>query len=482
VRPASSAHRLAMLVLGALCAAGTAARARAAETLGVLAVAEPPGPDERLAQLARDLRAALAEQGPGVLDEGAVRDRMLARPPSAALADLDRAYAGAIAAHAAGEYEPANRALRSVIEALEALPEAPEVFAAWTRAQLRLARSEQELGRGVTAQAVLERLLRAAPGLRADPRQFPPSFQVLVEEARARLAAQGTRRLTVESQPSCRVFVEGREVGSSPVALELPPGRYRVAGIAGGIRVPAQQVELDEDRSVQLDLSLAEALRPAAPGLAWPAAGRGAALLAAGSRLGLDRVVAGEALGQGAERLLAASVLDPRRGAVEREARVRLQGPGASPAALQALAAYLVAGQPSPLVSTPEGPSTAAPPLLAAHPSPLAPAPAAARPASPLGWVALGTGAASLLAAALTVKYARDAQGSYADARAMLGPAGRVAPPATVAGYNAAIRDGDGARNRAYAAGIAGATCVATTALLAYLSYRQTGQVGPFRF
>jgi PEGA domain len=471
--------RLALALLLVLALVSTA---RAEESIGVLAVAEPPGPDARLVELTGQLRSAFATRTAGVLDAAALRDRMVGRAPPAALPELDRAYAGAIAAHAAGEYESSNRTLRSVVDALEALPEGPEVFAAWTRAQLRLARSEQELGRGVTAQAVLERLLRAAPELRADPRQFPPSFHGLVEEARARLRSLGTRRLTVESQPEARAFVEGREVGTTPVTLDLPPGRYRVAGLSGGIRAPVQLVELTEDRRVQLDLSLLDALRPdSGPGLSLPMVDRGPRLLAACSRLGLDRAVMASLLPAGEVTFLSATLLDARRGRAEREGRIVLGGGQASRGALEALAAYLVAGTPSPLVSTPEGSSLPVASLLPAGSSPLA-APVASRRGSPLGWAALGTGAAALVTGVLTAMNARDAQGRYADARAMVGGDGRVAPPATVAQYNAVIAAGDGARDRAVGYGVATGATLAATAVLSYLSYRQTGEVGPFRF
>src|ERR671918_648832 len=66
-------------------------------SLGVIAVADPPG-------------------------------------PSASLSELDRAYSGALATYHGGDYEGAIRSLRTVIADLEKMPEGPEVFGQWSRA------------------------------------------------------------------------------------------------------------------------------------------------------------------------------------------------------------------------------------------------------------------------------------------------------------------------------------------------------------
>jgi hypothetical protein len=467
----------------ALALALLPASARGEEALGVLAVAEAPGPGPELVALAGELRAALSARTQGVLGADALRARMSGYALPSALGDLDRAYAGAVAAHAAGEFEPANRTLRSVVEALEALPEGPELFAAWTRATLRLARSEQELGRGVEAQAVLERLLRAVPDLRADPRQYPPSFQRLVADAGERLRALGTRRLMVEAFPPARVFVEGREIGSSPISLDLPPGRYRVAGRHGGIRATSV-VDLSEDRTVQLDLSIADALRPdAGPGLALPEPGRVARVLTAAARLSLDRAVMAEVRADGEGRDLAAALLDVRRGVAQREGRIHLAAGGAAVDAVDALAGFLLTGEASRLV-VPAAPSLALSPEgaeRALHAAPNTTAPERRR-SSALGWSAVGTGVAAILAGTAAVIYGRDAQGRYDDARAMLDGSGRVAPPNSVATYNAALSAGDRRRDAAIGLGIGAGVSAATTAVLAYVSWRRTGEIGPFRF
>ena len=282
--------RLALSVL-TLCAIPIA-RSAAAECTGVLALSEPPGPGAELSGMTGQLRAALSSRDASVLKGEEIRSRMFGSAAPTTLSELDRAYAGALVTHATGEYEQSVRTLRGIVTDLERLPEGPEVFEQWTRAMLRLARVEQELGRGVNAQADLERVVRSQPDTRADPRQFPPSFLALLEDARERLAAAGTHRLTVESRPEARVFVDGREVGMSPVTVNVAPGRHRVGGQRDSVHAPTLITDVTQDRVVQLDMSLAEALRPdAGPGLAISPTGSPERIVTAASRLAFERVV-----------------------------------------------------------------------------------------------------------------------------------------------------------------------------------------------
>ncbi len=353
-RRASSAVLLLALALpGAAVAAD--------EVVGVLAVGEPPGPTPELAAATEQLRAALAGSMPGVVGAAELRQRMTGPPPPATFAELKRAHAGAVAAYTAGEFESSVKTLRAVAEALEALPESADVFAQWTETMLRLARTEQELGRRVEAQTDLERLLRAAPDAKPDGRWYPPSFLALVEGSRERLRAVGTRRLAVEADPGVRVFVDGREVGAGPVEVSLPPGSYRVAGERDGVRTRAVVADLSQDdRSVELDLRSAAAMRPeVGPGLAVAAAERPLRVVTAAARLGLDRAVATSLVRDGDATLLVATAYEVRGGKAEREGRIRMEGGVPPPGAIWALAAFVATGRASALVSTPAGPSLA---------------------------------------------------------------------------------------------------------------------------
>src|SRR5207248_4496215 len=161
-----------------------------AETIGVVAVDKPPGPNSDLAELTLQVRGAVAERSQGVLEAAQLRERMTGQtgqPSSATLAELDRAYAGALATYQNGDFEGSVRTLRAVIDDLDRLPDSPEAFAQRTRAMLRLARSEQTLGHKDAAKAVIDNLVRAAPGVKVDLTQYPPSFEKQIRTAEREL-------------------------------------------------------------------------------------------------------------------------------------------------------------------------------------------------------------------------------------------------------------------------------------------------------
>jgi hypothetical protein len=430
------------------------------------------------------LRAGLADRGEPVLGEAALRARMLGAVLPAELGPLDRAFAEAVAAHAAGEFERSNQALHAVVTALEALPDGPEVFSAWSRAMLRLARSEQELGRGLDAQGALERLLRAAPDTRPDSRLYPPSFLTLVADARERLRALGTARLTVEAGPGTRIFVDGREVGPAPARVELSPGPHRVTGLCGGLRPPALLVEVASSRTVALDTGLVDALRPdAGPGLALAGADQAGLARAALSQLSLGRAVTVELVEEHGVQRLEAALVEAAQPSPVRSGRIALEAGHAAPAAVAALAAWLEAGEPSAMVTGRSGSSLVLLPSEAARAlgGPAAPGPATSGKRTATGWTAVGLGATALAAGLLAVVSAADAQAHYADAQAMV-VHGELRPPHTVAEYNAALSAGDRRRTTAVATAVVAGASAAAAAVLGWSSWKETGAVGPLRF
>ena len=468
----------------------------AAESVGVVAVAEPPGPSPELAELTHQLRGVVAERTQGVLEASELRERMTGQTSSATLAELDRAYAGALATYQNGDYEGAIRTLRAVVEDLDKLPAGPEMFSQWTRAMLRLARSEQTVGKTGEAKETLERLVRANPSVKADPNQYPPGFVKQVDEVRARVSASKKLKLSVNATArGAKVFVEGREVGSSPLVVQLPPGRYRVSGALGNLRVPGVQVDLAEDgQSVVLNFALAESLRPSAgPGLALPEADRAKSLVAAGAWLRVDKLLAARIVSEGGVEYLSTASYDVRRGILQREGRVRLANKSAPPGGLSALAAFLITGQPSQLVAATSGaPAVPLPPppaSLAVKP----PAPATTadldlrKPSEPgksraLGWTAVGAGGLSVVLGAVAVYEGLQAKSKYGDAKDLLQPDGAVQQNASVGQYQSLVKDGDSAKSMAYVTGGAAVGCAVLSGVLGYISYKQTGEIGPFRF
>jgi hypothetical protein len=449
-------------------------------TIGVVAVAEPPGPGAELADLSRALRASLAASTPGVVSPDELRLRMEGGGSAASLSELDRAYTGAVAALQAGDVERAARTLRSVAEDLERLPPGDRAFAAWSRSMMRLARAEGMLGRKAEARVVLERLLRADPTASADPELYPPSFVRQVDELRAELRAKPRRKLLVTAGgAAARVYVDGRFVGEAPVTVSIAPGRYRVAGVTGETATPASSVDLSsEDQTLALDFSVAQTLRPAAgPGLALSAAARASGVVGAGAALMLDRVFAVSVAADGDVRYLVGTAYDVQKGMLVREGRVRLSGAAPSPQSLGALAGFLVTGEASSLVDT--RPATRQPQRLAVEPEePGTPS----RGSAMLRWSPVVTGGLAVLFGLAATGQAVAANQKYDDARGMLLPNGALSNLSDHGAYQALVDEGDAARQKARGAAVGAATMLGTTAILSYVSYKRTGEIGPFRF
>lgn len=453
----------------------------AVDTLGVLALAPPPGPPAELVEVTVQLRQDVAARRTGVLDAQQLRARMTG-PAAASLAELDRAFQGARAAYVAGDHEGAVRTLRAVVDDLEKLPESAEAFGQWTRAVLRLAKSESDLGRPEAARALLERLARAAPDVEVDAALFPSRFLRQVEQARAGLRAEPTRVLkVVASAPGARVYVNGRDVGNAPVSLVVPRGWYRVSGTLATSRVLPFAVDLrDGDGEALLDFSIPEALRPAlGPGLALPEEDRARLIVTAGGYLGLAEVVTVRLLEDGGGRFAVGALHDVRRGMLVREGRVRLGLELGS----RALAEFLVSGTATSGLVEPLGDPgwLATPRPVPTEPVTLAPVPAEPPPASrTLGWLALGTGLATVGLAAFAVAETRSASASYDLARTLRG--GGFTTYQQVVDYNRAVDHGDAARHDAAVGWACAGLGVLATGTLGYLNYRRTGEFGPFRF
>jgi hypothetical protein len=469
----------ALVFLPSVALAAEPGVAATPEAFGVLAVENPPGPGAELVDLTKSLRGAVAEKAPGVVSTEDLRLRMSAQAGTSSLSELDRAYAGAVAASQSGDYEGASRTLRAVVEDLETMTESGEGFALWSRAMLRLARSEGSLGRKGEAKETLERLVRADPTVAADPELYPPSFAKQLDEIRAAIRAAPRQKLTVTAGGRvATVFIEGRSAGAAPVTVVLPRGRYRITGQMGQVQVSAGKIDVGaEDQTVALDFTVAEMLRPAGgPGLAVPAAQRAKSVVAAAGMLRLTRLLTASVDLDGDVRYLVGSLYDVRKGALQREARLRLNGWAAPAGGLSALSGFLVAGQPSNLV------------LVNSLPAAGSPSPAStssSKPGSPSrtkGWIAVG---GTALAVGLGVASAVEGSLSgvyYNNARVMLDKTGKLLPSHTQAEYDQMRSQGATASTLAWVTGGAAVGVAAVSGVMAYLSYKQTGEIGPFRF
>jgi len=366
-----------LVIAAALLAAAPAA---AFETLAVIAVADPPtGPDADLAELAHQLRAGCRDRVGGIEDVPTMRAHLLGQRSNATVVELDRAYGGALAVYQNGEFESAIRTLKAIVDDLESLPESDESYAQWVRAQLRLAHAALTIGREKDADEAMSAVVRTDPTVQPDADQYSPTYRRKFEAAKARIRALPPRKLQVSAEGfQGTVFVNGRPMGTTPLALWLPAGVYRIGGASGSLHVPSFRGDLQaEDRNVVLDFALAEALRlHGGPGLALALPRRSEGIVRAGAWLGVDRVIAVSRATEGDAHFLLGSIYDVRNGALLREGSVRMVAGSVPAANLGALAAFLLSGQPSRDVKDRTEMARSAPPVAADAAARASPAPA----------------------------------------------------------------------------------------------------------
>jgi hypothetical protein len=306
-------------------------------------------------------------------------------------------------------------------------------------------------------------------------------------------------------------------MGSTPLALSLPAGVYRVGGAAGALHVPSFRVDLQaEDRSVVLDFALAEALRVhAGPGLALAVPRRSEAIVRAGAWLGADRIVAVSRAAEGDAQFLLGSIYDVRNGSLLREGSVRMIAGSVPAANLGALAAFLLTGQSSRDVrvrtemargaadsaAAPARASTApAPPAVAqaigaagaapasgAKPGAAADLSVVPRPVTPpvataadgdaarprRGWMRPAAYGSALLVGVFTglaIHQGVSASQASADADAMLGAGGVLAPGSDPTRYRALRDDARASSRNAWVSGGAAVVFAVTAGVLGWRS------------
>lgn len=254
------------VLAGPVTAAAQAAKPAAASTQGVVTV-QPASPDPRLEAGAAALRAALSKAGVVVMPPEEMARRL--RPDLAGanegkpgLPKLEADYKEALKNFGQGQEEIGQNLLQYVLKELPGLPDSPERFRLWLRAQVLTAYRLHENSEPnvlqqnqATARGIMAEVWRAAPDIEelvkaGKPPLFaqgevPADFSLLSQAPKARAS------LVVRSAvPDADVYLQGRDVGAilKPFqALELSrvPGNYLVTARVRGVgRAIPMSVEL----------------------------------------------------------------------------------------------------------------------------------------------------------------------------------------------------------------------------------------------
>lgn len=301
---------------------------------------------------AHAVRGALIQQAP---DRVVPQDEVIQRlggVPRGTLADAERLLASArFDFFDQSALERAERTLLTAIDDLRALPHSDGRWQDLKDAHALLAFLYTRQNDRARAEATITRVLAVEPKLQVSEDLFPPSFRSWIDEHRKKLARQSDATLKVVTHPAGRpVIVEGRAMGSSPLTLKLPPGKYRVeADFETGTSIP-RVVALDEAASIELWRDF-EGQIHVARGPCLGTDGTRNVRLSSLSRLagliGAETVVGvrEEELAPN-ERFVVATMIDARTGQEAREGRIKVPPHGVPDASSYArLAEFLSTGE-----------------------------------------------------------------------------------------------------------------------------------------
>ena len=235
-----------------------------------------------------------------------------------------------------------ERALELVNDALLGLERASPQVEPWTATVSALMLSAQiykNLERLKESNEALRRIVRVDPTYRADPDAWPPSTVRALDAARkeAQHSKKGLLQVSSVAGSGDSVFVDGREVGKTPLRLELPRGTYRLSLLAQEALSFPRVVTLDREEVVQVDMAFEGSLMAQVP-LCLGGADAGALKLA--TAVEADRlVVLRNTAPKGNPPYVSGVLYDVARGDRVRNAGIR-------PEQLRDLMMYLFTGKP----------------------------------------------------------------------------------------------------------------------------------------
>lgn len=329
--------------------------------------------------------------------------------PTRSLDELKREIEQARSLVYGAEYERALSMMRDVLTGLERTPPTEEgLWATTVEALMLVAQIHKSVERIRDSNEAFRRILRVEPQFQADTNIWPPRTIRTLEGARRdlRRAKKGVLQVATLSGSGASVFVDGREVGKTPLRVELPRGTYRLSLVSGDEVSFPREVKVDGEVLVQVDLAFEGSVRAQVP-LCLPGAQDVVALRLAAA-VGADRlVVLRSATQAGGPSYLTGVLYEVARGERVRNAGVRHEQ-------LKDLMLYLFTGEPDISSASPVGLTAAASPATSAQAvdvtSPTA------FPWRPVGYTALGVGGAAAIAGAIVFGLAptirRDASGN----------------------------------------------------------------------
>lgn len=187
--------------------------------------------------------------------------------PTHNLDDLQRQVATAHSFLMNGQNDRAIELLNDALAGLERA--SPEVgpWPATANALVLQAQIYRNLDRSKYSREALRRILRVDPTYRADPNVWPPSTIRALDAVRKELQGveKGLLRVSSLDGSGTSVYVDGREMGKTPLRLELPQGAYRVSLLSQNAESFPRVVNLGREAIVQVDMAFEGGLTAQVP-------------------------------------------------------------------------------------------------------------------------------------------------------------------------------------------------------------------------
>jgi hypothetical protein len=208
------------------------------------------------------------------------------------------------------------------------------------------------------ADEAFRQVLKIDPAYQLDVDYYSPSTRSAFDKVRQEMATEKKVTLQVRSNPAgADVFLDGFNVGKTPLNKQLPPTRYQLVLMKGGITSFARAINVSETPSVHVDLDFEGAVKSGPPlciseGTRADKVGNAVKM---GALLGVDEVALVRISKQEASaQWVTASLINVRGGSVAREGGLKMD-PSGPPSQVDDLVAYTATGQPTPNLVVAQG-------------------------------------------------------------------------------------------------------------------------------
>lgn len=284
----------------------------------------------------------------------------IVRPrPTRTLDDVQRQVESARTLFYNGQNERALDLLKQALSELERAPLTGEPWKVMSQAHALKGVVLLGLGKKAEAQEAFRVVLRVEPTLALSKDDFTPSVLSQFEALRKEVARAKKAQVQVQSTPAgAEVLVEGRVMGVTPLTLSLPPSTYRLMVRAQERASFLRVISVPREGVVLIDLESEGALSTQAP-LCLNAKDKPAevaALKLANTVTADDLVLVRREGPRSTPGSFVAARYEIRTGSVVREGRV--QAPLRGKPAYPALADFILTGQGSSVIVTPDAPAS----------------------------------------------------------------------------------------------------------------------------